>query len=113
MVKFDATGFGWIVIDGKKYRRDMMVFPDGRVEKRKGGILIFGGHTFKREEIEKLWTAKSEVVVIGTGTSGLAKVADDAKTFAEEKRLELIELLSHEAIKKFNDLTGKRGRLEL
>jgi len=34
MVKVKDFSFGFIVIDNKKYSRDVLLFPDGRVEPR-------------------------------------------------------------------------------
>lgn len=37
MAKIDELTFGSIVVEGKKYRRDVLIFADGTVKKRKGG----------------------------------------------------------------------------
>jgi len=34
---------------------------------------MFDSHTFKRKELEELYERGAEVLVIGTGTSGVAK----------------------------------------
>jgi hypothetical protein len=106
VVKFDDLKFGYVVIDGKKYRHDVIVFPNGEVIKRKGGLGMFGRHLFKREEIEKLSDANT--IIIGNGTSSKARIADGAREFAKEKGIEIIQLPSMEAIKKFNELSNKR-----
>lgn len=72
MVKFDKTGFGWIVVNGEKYRHDVIVFPDGKVERRSGGFWIFGRHTIRREELEELRMRGSGIIVSSTGTSNKA-----------------------------------------
>ncbi len=38
MAKIDELAFGSIVIEGKKYRRDVLIFADGMVKKRKTGL---------------------------------------------------------------------------
>lgn len=38
MAKIDELTFGSIVVEGKKYRRDVLIFADGTVKKRKGGL---------------------------------------------------------------------------
>jgi len=111
LVKIDSLSFGSIIVDGKKHRHDITIFPDGKLKRRKGGILMFGSHTFKRKELEELYERGAEVLVIGTGTNGVAELAEEAKEFAEERKIELIELLSVEAIKKFNELAAQNRKV--
>ena len=72
---------------------------------------MFGSHVFKRREFEELHERGAEVLVIGTGTSGVAEVAEEARDFAERKKIEVIELPSVEAIKKFNELMAEGRRV--
>lgn len=110
LVKIDSISFGSIIVDGKKHRHDVTIFPDSQLKRRRGGILMFGSHVFKRGEFEELHERGAEVLVIGTGTSGVAEVAEEARDFAERKKIEVIELPSVEAIKKFNELMAE-GRM--
>lgn len=68
---------------------------------------MFGGHVFKSKEFEELHERGAEVLVIGTSTSGVAEVSKEAREFAEGKKIEVIELPSVEAIKKFNELVAE------
>ena len=38
MAKIDELAFGSMVVEGKKYRRDILIFADGTVKKRKAGL---------------------------------------------------------------------------
>ena len=109
MIKIESFSFGTIVIGGKKYHRDVIICPDGMVKKRKGGIWMFGSHSFKKEEVEKLKGA--EVAVIGLGTSARAHLSEAAKDYAQESNLELLLLPSYEAVSRLNQLIeqGKRA----
>jgi hypothetical protein len=111
LAKIDSISFGSIVVEGKKYRRDVLLLPDGSVKQRKGGFWIFGSHNIKREELEELSGAGAEVCVIGTGTNSQAKLSKEAKSFAEQAKLELHILPSRQAAPKFNQLleTGKKA----
>lgn len=111
MAKIDSISFGSIVVDGKKYRRDVSLFPDGSVKQRKGGFWIFGSHNIKRQEIEELSRAGAEVCVIGIGTNSQAKLSKEANSFAGQAKLELHILPSPQATAKFNQLleTGKKA----
>jgi hypothetical protein len=48
LAKIDSFSFGSITVDGKKYRRDLFLLPDGTVKQRKGGFWIFGSHNLKK-----------------------------------------------------------------
>jgi len=37
VAKIDELAFGSIVVEGKKYRRDILIFADGTVKKQKVG----------------------------------------------------------------------------
>jgi len=107
MAKIDSFSFGSIVVDGKKYRRDLIFLPDGTVKQRKGGFWIFGDHNIKKEEIEGLFGAGAEVALVGIGTSSRARVSDEAKKYVEEKKLDLSILPSSDAVEKWNQMLGQ------
>jgi len=108
MAKIDKFSFGSIVIDGKKYSRDVLLFANGMVKKRKGGFLMFGSHNIRKEEIKELAEDRPEAVIIGTGTSGKASLAPEVEDWAKEKNLNLIVQPSHEAVAKLNELRGQK-----
>ncbi len=111
MAKIDKLSFGSIVIDGKKYSQDVLIFADGMVKKRKGGFLMFGSHGIKKEEIEELAEDSPEAVIIGTGTSGKASLAPEVEDWAKEKNLNLIVQPSHKAVAKLNELIEQKKKV--
>ena len=111
MAKIDKFSFGSIVIDGKKYSRDVLIFANGMVKKRKGGFLMFGSHGIKKEEIEELAEDSPEAVIIGTGTSGKASLAPEVEDWAKEKNLSLMVQPSHEAVTKLNELIEQKKKV--
>lgn len=111
MVKIDGMGFGWIMVDGKKYRHDVVIFPSGRVKRRKGGFLMFGSHSFKQKEFEELCVEKADIIVVGTGTNGVAKISEEAEEYLKKSKVKLIVLPSLEATKKFNELIEDKKKV--
>lgn len=111
MAKIDKFSFGSIVIDGKKYSRDVLIFADGMVKKRKGGFLMFGSHNIRKEEIEELARDAPEAIIVGTGTSGKATVASEVEGWAKEKNLSLMVQPSHEAVAELNKLTEQKRKV--
>ena len=111
MAKIDKLSFGSIIIDGKKHRKDVLIFVDGTVKKRKGGFLMFGSHNIKKEEIEKLAQGDPETIIIGTGTDGKASLAPEVEDWAKERNLSLIAQSSYEAIAKLNESVEQKKKV--
>ena len=55
MVKVNNFSFGSIIIDNRKYHHDVLIFADGTVEQRQGGIWVFGSHNIKQKERSWSW----------------------------------------------------------
>jgi hypothetical protein len=98
----DSYEFGVMVINGKKYTRDIMVFPDQIVNDwwRKEG------HRLCVEDLKEIldMEAKPEVLVVGTGYYGLVKVSSDVKDTLEFHGIELAAEPTREACQTFNEL---------
>jgi len=111
MAKIDSFSFGSIVVEGKKYSRDVLIFPDGSVKKRKGGFWKYGSHAIKKREIEELVKANPEVVIVGTGTDAKAKLESGVESLVKEAKMELVTFPSKEAIERLNQLVGENKRV--
>lgn len=110
MVRFNSIEWGTVTVDGKEYDYDVVVTPKGQLKPRTSERDKFGSHSLSKDELEKLHKDGAEIVVIGTGTSDLASLSTEAEDFAKQKKLRLMALSSHEAIKAYNKLAdeGKR-----
>lgn len=99
----DNYHFGSITIDGKNYNYDVEVYSDGRVLKwwRKEG------HVVNIEDIERSLEQNPEIIIIGTGESGVVKVKEEVKKEILTKGIELIIDLTGGAVKIFNELSQK------
>ena len=111
MAKIDELTFGSIIIEGKKYRRDVLIFTDGTVKKRKGGFLIYGSHKIKRQELEELSQDQPEIIIVGTGTNGAANIAPEAESWAKGKNLSLLVHPSCDAVAKLNELVEQKKKV--
>ena len=107
MARIDSFSFGSIVVDGKKYRRDLIFGPDGTVTVRKGGFWMFGDHTFKKEEIEALAREGAQQVIVGIGTDSKANVSDEVRGDARQMNVEISVLPSHQAVERWNQGAGE------
>jgi len=103
--KIDTSSFGLIVIDGKTYRSDLILHPDGRVDDawwRKRG------HRLSFDDIDVLVASRPEVIIVGTGVNGLLKPNSRLAEMLAEKGIELIPLPNQEAVSRFNELSAKK-----
>ena len=97
----DSYHFGEIVIDGKKYSSDVVISPD-RVEDdwwRKTG------HELCLEDIAGVITENPEVLVVGTGDSGLMKVLPEVGQAAQARGIKLIVQTTDKACNTYNQLS--------
>ena len=100
MNTIDSYHFGQIVINGKNYTSDVIIFPDSVRDnwwRRKGHELFLG-------DITRVLTENPEVLVVGTGTSGLMKVLPEVGRAAEAQGIKLIAETTEEACHAYNQL---------
>lgn len=105
MVKFESTSFGEIIIDGKSYG-DVLVIG-GKVIPRRRTFLkrVYGtSHVIGKEEAEELLKGNPEVVIVGTGQSGLLEVSKEIRREIGQKA-KLTILRTPEAIREFNQIS--------
>lgn len=111
MAKIDELIFGSIVVEGKKYRRDILIFADGTVKKRKSGFLMFGSHKIKKQELEELSQGQPEIIIVGTGTNGAARVVPEVESWAKGKNLSLLVQPSYDAVARLNELGEQKKKV--
>jgi hypothetical protein len=63
----ESTAFGEMVIDGRTYRSDLFIYPDGRVA---DGWRRKSGHDLVMDDLAELIASKPELIVCGTGVNG-------------------------------------------
>jgi hypothetical protein len=70
VARIDSYRFGEIVVDGRTYRSDIIIFPD-RVN---SGWWRREGHSLDIEDLREAMEAGPEVLLIGTGCYGRLRV---------------------------------------
>jgi len=102
----ESYDFGRIVVNGKRYMSDLIVFPSYV----KDGWWRKEGHRLSVEDLKEVFEARPQVLVVGTGYSGLMRVPEEVKEHLAERGIELIVKPTREACEAFNDLlrSGKR-----
>ncbi|MEM2631735.1 MAG: Mth938-like domain-containing protein [Candidatus Bathyarchaeia archaeon] len=104
----ESYGFGFMVVNGKKYESDVIVFP----EKVISGWWRREGHKIYVEDLAEVLNHKPapEVLVVGTGYSGLVRVMPEVEDALKARGIKLIIQPTKEAYKTFNELL-KSNRL--
>ncbi|MEW6419718.1 MAG: MTH938/NDUFAF3 family protein [Nitrospirota bacterium] len=99
-MKIEHYSFGRIIIDGKTYTSDVIIYP-GSVDSswwRKEG------HNLNIADLTNVINAKPEVLVVGTGSSGLMKVPKETISYLESKGIMVHVALTEKAVELFNKL---------
>ena len=94
----DSYQFGLIVVNGKRYTSDVIIFPD-RV---KDNWWRKSGHQLCLEDIAEVITENPDVLVVGTGASGLMEVLPEAQAGVEARGIKLIVEITDKACKVYN-----------
>ena len=95
--------FGYIKILGKSYSHDVEVRWTGEVLSwwRKES------HIIDLEDIQRALSQKPELIIVGTGAYGVAKLTERAKQEIEKREIELIVDRTEAAVKTFNIILEK------
>jgi len=96
----DSYDFGQIIIDGRRYTTDVIIFQD-RV---RDGWWRKEGHRLHVEDLEEALREKPEVLIVGTGYSELMKIPSEIKKHLESEGINLIAQRTTEACKTYNRL---------
>ncbi|MBL7073958.1 Mth938-like domain-containing protein [candidate division KSB1 bacterium] len=105
-MKIESYNFGSIVINGRHYSNDVIIFPD-RVE---ANWWRRSGHELCLQDLEEVLKENPDTLVVGTGASGLMKILPETKTHLESKGIILIIKNTEEACRTFNQI-GDSGRV--
>jgi len=100
----ESYDFGRIVIDGREFGSDVVIFPD-RID---GNWWRKEGHTLSVHDVKEIVEAKPEVLVVGTGYSGLMKIHPQTEQYLRSSGIELIAAETEKACRTYNDLFKSR-----
>ncbi|WP_461866415.1 Mth938-like domain-containing protein [Thermococcus sp.] len=101
--------FGSVMIDGKKYEHDLVIYPSGKIERRKKEISKKKhgtSHKFDPDELREYLTEDFDILIVGTGIYGMLSLLPESRKLVEDK--EIIEKPTPEAVRLFNELRKKK-----
>ncbi len=100
----ESYHFGRIVIDGKCYTSDVIIYPD-RVD---AGWWRKAGHSLCADDLSDVVAFKPQVLIIGCGSAGMLKVPPATEGYIASLGIELIALPTEAACKRYNELYTKK-----
>ncbi len=96
----DSYQFGQIVVNGKNYTSDVIIFPD-RV---KDNWWRKTGHQVYLDDLSEVMAENPEVLIIGTGAYGLVDVPYEVQQAIQAKGITLVAKPTNEACDIYNQL---------
>jgi len=102
-VHIDSYEFGRIVIDGVAYNSDCLILGSGV----RPNWWRKKGHVVSVEDVQPIIEAKPQVLIIGSGTSGMMKVPAETQNFLTEHKIEVETLSTSRAVERFNELSAQ------
>jgi hypothetical protein len=103
-MKIDSYSFGSLVVDGKMYTSDVIIYPD-RVDPswwRKEG------HRLQIADLADVLNAKPQILIVGTGYSGMMLVSEETKNYIRSLGIDIYIATTGRAVDLFNTMQGKK-----
>jgi hypothetical protein len=100
----DSYEFGSIVIDGRTYRRDLLIWP-GHL---KADWWRLEGHLLQLADVAEALATEPQILVVGTGAYGNMAVDQELVSYLNGNGIELVARPTLEACGSINELAGKR-----
>jgi hypothetical protein len=103
-MKIDSYSFGSLVVDGKMYTSDVIIYP-GRVDPswwRKEG------HRLQIADLADVLDAKPQILIVGTGYSGMMVVSEKTKNDIRSLGIDIYIATTGRAAELFNTMQGKK-----
>mgnify|MGYP001046035465 CR=1 FL=1 len=104
MPRIESYRFGQIVVDGRRYTSDLIIFPD-RVQP---DWWREEGHSLSQADIWEVFADPPEVLVIGLGAMGCMRVPEETLAALQKAGIEVMALPTQRACEAYNELAGSK-----
>ena len=105
----DSYEFGVIVINGRRYSSDVIIYPD----RIKDDWWRKEGHQLCIDDLENVVEEDPDVIVVGKGNPGLMRVLPETEEYIKSKGIKLIIQNTKEACKTYNQLSSSQKVIAL
>ena len=113
-LKLEATGFGWLLADGQRYDKDVVITVEGEIKPRPKELSKKYGHTHTPlgpEETEIALEGDPEVLVVGMGQFGVLPILPETREMVAQRGVELKTARMPQAIEAYRRLVGEGRRV--
>jgi len=97
----DSYKFGKIIINGKEYSSDCIVFGNSV----KSNWHRKKGHLLSDNDLQSVIKNKPTLLIVGSGKSGKMKIPNETRHYLLEEEIQLEIVDTSKAIKRFNELS--------
>ena len=97
----DAYDFGEIVIDGKTYNHDVIIYKN-KVDDTWRRI---EGHRLSLSDVVQIIEKQPQTLIIGTGADGVMNVPKEVRSQIEQKGISVIIMKTGEACEEYNQIS--------
>jgi len=101
----ESYSFGRMVIDGTRYTKDVIIYPDGSIL---SPWWRNQGHVLAAIDLKDLIAAEPEIIICGTGAMGVMRATAALIESLEARKIEFIAHRSSKAVETYNQLSGNR-----
>ena len=98
-MKIDDYRFGSIRVEGHTYASDVIISPDGVND----SWWRERGHEVCPADLEPIWEAKPEILIVGTGAYGEMRVVPETVEACRERGIEVAEGRTGDVVERFNN----------
>jgi hypothetical protein len=102
-MRIQRVAFGSLVLDGRTYTSDLIIYPDGRV---RDGWRRARGHRLSVEDIAGLVETAPDLIVAGTGVNGRVRPDPDLEERLTREGIRLHAWPNEKAATVFNERAG-------
>ncbi|MCR4391418.1 MAG: MTH938/NDUFAF3 family protein [Candidatus Acetothermia bacterium] len=99
VMRLTGYRFGRIEVDGVPYHHDLAILETAVREWRRRE-----GHRVHPEDIQDALAERPELLIVGTGHSGLLQVTAEVAWLLADRGIELLAVKTAEAVDAYNDL---------
>ena len=99
----ESYDFGRIIISGKEYLNDLILFPD----KIQTNWFRHEGHLLQMMDLKEIFAANPKTLIIGTGHSGVMKLDPEIREYCRMNDIKLIDQPTAKAIQEYNHWEGQ------
>jgi hypothetical protein len=106
-MKIDQYAFGKIVIEGRTYTSDVIIYP----EKVDPSWWRKEGHRLQPVDLENIFREKPDLFIIGTGKLGAMEVPEETLAFLRSQGIDVRVARTGNAVDIFNSSQGKNKKI--